>query len=124
MDSAEKFSVKIPDGVNVVPEISIDLPSGSFPPDLSSEAKPFTRLCLAQNQGFAEDIIVDALLDYKPEPHRLSKVCSIDDVENWNDSKSTNLGSVISACKSFRAKIIWIGGGQSKGRILVNMPDV
>ena len=118
VEAAGKFSVKIPDGVNVVPEISMNLPSDHFLQTYPQKQNLSLAFAWLKNQGVAENIIVDALLDYKPEPHRLSKVCSINDVEFWNDSKSTNLGSVISACKSFRGKIIWIGGGQSKGEDL------
>ena len=118
VEAAGKFSVKIPDGVNVVPEISMNLPSDHFLQTYPQKQNLSLAFAWLKNQGVAENIIVDALLDYKPEPHRISKVCSINDVEFWNDSKSTNLGSVISACKSFRGKIIWIGGGQSKGEDL------
>ena len=118
VEAAGKFSVKIPDGVNVVPEINMNLPSDHFLQTYPQKQNLSLAFAWLKNQGVAENIIVDALLDYKPEPHRLSKVCSINDVEFWNDSKSTNLGSVISACKSFRGKIIWIGGGQSKGEDL------
>ena len=102
----------------VTPEISIDLPRDHFLNTYPQKQNLSLASAWLKNQGIAEDIIVDALLDYKPEPHRLSKVCSIDEVKFWNDSKSTNLGSVISACKSFPAKIIWIGGGKSKGEDL------
>jgi len=118
VETAEKFSVKIPDGVNIVSETSIELPRDHFLNTYPQKQNLSLACAWLKNQGIAEDIIVDALLDYKPEPHRLSKVCSIDEVKFWNDSKSTNLGSVISACKSFPAKIIWIGGGQSKGEDL------
>lgn len=118
VEAAGKFSVKIPDGVNIVPEISIDLPQNHFLQTYPQKQNLSLACAWLKNQGITENLIGDALLDYKPEPHRLSKVCSIDEVDFWNDSKSTNLGSVISACKSFREKIIWIGGGQSKGEDL------
>jgi UDP-N-acetylmuramoylalanine--D-glutamate ligase len=53
---------------------------------------------------------------YQPEPHRLQKVDVINQVSFWNDSKSTNLASVVSACESFTEKVIWIGGGKNKAQ--------
>ena len=44
------------------------------------------------------------------------KIAVINEVSFWNDSKSTNLASVVSACESFTQKVIWIGGGKNKGQ--------
>jgi len=71
-----------------------------------------------RQQGLDGSTISSAMLDYVPEPHRLSKVCTIHGASFWNDSKSTNLGSTVAACKNFSEPVIWIGGGQSKGECL------
>jgi UDP-N-acetylmuramoylalanine--D-glutamate ligase len=68
------------------------------------------------DRGFTKEEIVFGLGGYQPEPHRLQKVGVINDVSFWNDSKSTNLASVVSACESFPKKVIWIGGGKNKGQ--------
>lgn len=118
MDAARSFSIEIPVEANVVPEINLELP-----PDHFLQTHPQRQnlsLCVSwlKQKGFEVGEITNALLDYVPEPHRLTRVCSIDGIEFWNDSKSTNLGSVIAACRNFARKIIWIGGGQSKGENL------
>jgi len=69
-------------------------------------------------RGISRSEIFTALEGYQPEPYRLQKVSDINGVKFWNDAKSTNLGSVLSACKSFTKKIIWIGGGKNKGQVL------
>ena len=68
------------------------------------------------DRGFSKKEIVAGLDGYQPEPHRLQKVDVINQVSFWNDSKSTNLASVVSACESFTEKVIWIGGGKNKAQ--------
>jgi len=69
-------------------------------------------------EGLDRATIFAALADYVPEPHRLSKVCTIHGASFWNDSKATNLGSALAACRNFSDPVVWIGGGQSKGENL------
>ena len=38
----------------------------------------------------------------------------LEEVSFWNDSKATNFSAVLSACKNFRERIIWIGGGKER----------
>jgi len=66
--------------------------------------------------GISHKQFFEAIEGYQPEPHRLQKVDDVDQVSFWNDSKSTNLASVVAACRSFSEKIIWIGGGKNKGQ--------
>jgi len=66
--------------------------------------------------GISRYQFFEALDGYQLEPHRLQKVECFDQVSFWNDSKSTNLASVLAACRSFSEKIIWIGGGKNKGQ--------
>ncbi len=47
--------------------------------------------------------------------HRLEHVRSIDGVEYVNDSKATNVESVVIALRSFREPVILIAGGRDKG---------
>jgi UDP-N-acetylmuramoylalanine--D-glutamate ligase len=48
-------------------------------------------------------------------PHRMEFVASLDGVEYYNDSKGTNVGSVVRSLESFPAPIILIAGGKDKG---------
>jgi UDP-N-acetylmuramoylalanine--D-glutamate ligase len=47
--------------------------------------------------------------------HRMEFVATIDGVEYYNDSKGTNVGSVVRSLESFPAPIILIAGGKDKG---------
>jgi UDP-N-acetylmuramoylalanine--D-glutamate ligase len=69
-----------------------------------------------ENLGVSRSHFFEALDGYQLEPHRLQKVDCVNQVSFWNDSKSTNLASVLAACRSFSEKIIWIGGGKNKGQ--------
>jgi UDP-N-acetylmuramoylalanine--D-glutamate ligase len=48
-------------------------------------------------------------------PHRLESVAVINGVEYVNDSKATNVDSVVYALGSFSQSLIWIAGGVDKG---------
>jgi UDP-N-acetylmuramoylalanine--D-glutamate ligase len=48
-------------------------------------------------------------------PHRLESVAIIHGVEYVNDSKATNVDSVVYALGSFSQRLIWIAGGIDKG---------
>ncbi|MBK7630553.1 MAG: UDP-N-acetylmuramoyl-L-alanine--D-glutamate ligase [Ignavibacteriales bacterium] len=59
--------------------------------------------------------ILEALRSFKGVEHRIELVREIDGVKFINDSKATNIDSVIVALKSFDDPIILILGGQDKG---------
>ncbi len=59
--------------------------------------------------------IIKALKSFKGVEHRLELVREIDGVKFINDSKATNVDSVIVALKSFDEPIFLILGGQDKG---------
>jgi UDP-N-acetylmuramoylalanine--D-glutamate ligase len=59
--------------------------------------------------------ITNALQSFKGVEHRLELVREIEGVKFINDSKATNIDSVIVALKSFNDPIILILGGQDKG---------
>lgn len=69
----------------------------------------------AKSQGVGEDEFNQALLSYKPEPHRLQKIATIGQATFWNDSKATNAAAAVAACRNFSGNLYWIGGGKSKG---------
>lgn len=58
--------------------------------------------------------IADALATFNGIEHRLEKVSTIDGVTYYNDSKATNIESVIAAINSFKSPIILILGGEDK----------
>ncbi len=59
--------------------------------------------------------IREGLKTFKNAPHRLESVGTINGVEFVNDSKATNVDSVIYALGSYTQPLIWIAGGQDKG---------
>lgn len=69
----------------------------------------------AQVAGVHEDEIRAALLTFRNAPHRLESVGMIKGVEFVNDSKATNVDSVVYALGSYTGPLIWIAGGIDKG---------
>jgi UDP-N-acetylmuramoylalanine--D-glutamate ligase len=65
--------------------------------------------------GVKLDAIREGLKTFKNAPHRLEPVASIDGVEFINDSKATNVDSVVYALGSYTKPLIWIAGGIDKG---------
>jgi len=65
--------------------------------------------------GIDIDIIVEEVRNFNPLPHRIEEVAVISGVRFINDSKATNVASVIAALLSFDKPIILIAGGKDKG---------
>ena len=65
--------------------------------------------------GIDEKFIIQELIKFKPLAHRLEFVKCINGVNYYNDSKSTNINSTITALDSFDNNIILILGGLNKG---------
>jgi UDP-N-acetylmuramoylalanine--D-glutamate ligase len=62
-----------------------------------------------------KEAIQTALESFKGLPHRLEFVRELDGVSFYNDSKGTNVGSVVKSLRSFQEPIILIAGGKDKG---------
>jgi UDP-N-acetylmuramoylalanine--D-glutamate ligase len=65
--------------------------------------------------GASLESIRDGLKTFKNAPHRLEPVGVINGVEFINDSKATNVDSVVYALGSYDKPLIWIAGGVDKG---------
>ncbi len=65
--------------------------------------------------GASFDSIKAGLKTFKNAPHRLESIASIKDVEFVNDSKATNVDSVLYGLGSYAGPLIWIAGGIDKG---------
>ncbi|MFH1784270.1 MAG: UDP-N-acetylmuramoyl-L-alanine--D-glutamate ligase [bacterium] len=61
------------------------------------------------------DILIEAISGFGGVEHRLETVREINGVKFINDSKATNVDSVIRALESFNAPIVLIAGGRDKG---------
>ncbi len=69
----------------------------------------------ALKAGVKEITIRSALKTFVNAPHRLEHVANIKGIDFINDSKATNVDSVVYALGSFSNPIIWIAGGVDKG---------
>lgn len=65
--------------------------------------------------GAKLEAIREALKTFKNAPHRLEPVGTVNGVEFINDSKATNVDSVVYALGSYNQPLIWIAGGIDKG---------
>lgn len=65
--------------------------------------------------GVKIDSIKAGLKTFKNAPHRLESVAVINGVEFVNDSKATNVDSVVYALGSYTQPLIWVAGGIDKG---------
>lgn len=63
----------------------------------------------------------EAVMTFRPMPHRLEPVGEIDGVLYVDDSKSTNPGSVVAALRAFDRPVVLISGGRSKGTDFVEL---
>lgn len=65
--------------------------------------------------GVSTEAIRSGLKTFVNAPHRLESVGNINGVEFVNDSKATNVDSVVYALGSFDGPLIWVAGGIDKG---------
>lgn len=65
--------------------------------------------------GVSLDSIRAGLKSFKNAPHRLELVGTVKGVQFVNDSKATNVDSVVYALGSYNRPLIWIAGGIDKG---------
>lgn len=65
--------------------------------------------------GITNESIQKVLNSFKPLPHRMEFVAKKNQVAFYNDSKGTNVHSLIRSLESFREPIILIAGGKDKG---------
>lgn len=70
---------------------------------------------IAQFFHVSQENVLKALLTFKKPSHRLEFVEKINNISFFNDSKATNLESVIFALNNFSAPIHLILGGKDKG---------
>jgi UDP-N-acetylmuramoylalanine--D-glutamate ligase len=61
------------------------------------------------------DCAYQAVKNFKGLPHRMEFVTEIDGVSWYEDSKGTNVGSVVKSLESFESGITLIAGGKDKG---------
>jgi len=72
-------------------------------------------VCAAHLAKVSDVKIREGLKTFRNAPHRLESIATINGVEFVNDSKATNVDSVIYALGSYTQPLIWIAGGIDKG---------
>jgi UDP-N-acetylmuramoylalanine--D-glutamate ligase len=72
-------------------------------------------LSIARAAKFDWEACLEALRHFKGVEHRIEFVRAIEDVDYYNDSKSTNIDSLRVALQSFDRPIVLIAGGRGKG---------
>ncbi len=82
------------------------------PHNLINTMAAVTAVSLA---GLSHEMIMKGLMTFKNAPHRLESIATINGVEFVNDSKATNVDSVVYALGSYQQPLIWIAGGIDKG---------
>lgn len=78
-------------------------------------ANALAVLAVAKLLNVPNQKIRDAFSSFKGVEHRIEFVRELDGVEYYNDSKATNVDSVIVALKSFSKPVYLIIGGKDKG---------
>ncbi|MCB1110649.1 MAG: UDP-N-acetylmuramoyl-L-alanine--D-glutamate ligase [Chlamydiia bacterium] len=79
------------------------------------EASTFCAWQICQSFGVGWDAFNAALKTFKKPPHRMEFVTTINGVDYINDSKGTNIESVLYGVNQVEGPILLIAGGQGKG---------
>jgi UDP-N-acetylmuramoylalanine--D-glutamate ligase len=82
-------------------------------------------LALAGSVGVGLASMLHGLREYTGEPHRVSSVAVIRDVEYFDDSKGTNVGATVAALAGLGngRKLVLIAGGDGKGQDFSPLAD-
>lgn len=84
----------------------------------------FSGIAAAAICGIPLTGIAEALRSFKAVSHRLEYVDTVNGVRFVNDSKGTNVDSVLVALKSFDPHIVLIAGGRDKGGDFTPLRDL
>lgn len=80
-----------------------------------NEYNALFSISVAKLLGVQNQDIISALKEFKGVPHRIELVKEKDGIRYYDDSKSTNTASTITAIKSMKAPTVLIVGGSEKG---------
>ncbi len=72
-------------------------------------------VCFAFLLKIPDNLIVQALTEFKPDNFRCEHITTINGIHFINDSKSTNIASTLACCEAQRGAIILLVGGSKKG---------
>jgi UDP-N-acetylmuramoylalanine--D-glutamate ligase len=77
-------------------------------------ADALAAAALARAYGDPPEAIAGGLEAFRPEPHRIAEVATVDGVTYIDDSKASNPAAARASLAAFRT-IVWIGGGLFRG---------
>ena len=72
-------------------------------------------IAISSKYSIKDKIVFKSIREFKSLPHRLEFIAEKNGVSSYNDSKATNIKSMIAAIESFNDEIIIIMGGLDKG---------
>lgn len=72
-------------------------------------------LLIAFEMGVPEETAVRVVREFRPVPHRVEFIKTVDGVDYYNDSKGTNPDAAIKGIQSMDRPTVLIGGGYDKG---------
>ncbi|WP_088536883.1 UDP-N-acetylmuramoyl-L-alanine--D-glutamate ligase [Geobacter sp. DSM 9736] len=74
--------------------------------------------------GCPADRALAAVNAFKGLPHRMEHVATVNGIPYYDDSKGTNVGSVVKSLESFPGKVTLIAGGKDKGGEYAPLADL
>jgi len=75
-------------------------------------------------EGVSIDVIRRAVLEFRGVEHRLEYVCEVDGITWINDSKATNIDSVVIALQSYKNPVVLIAGGRDKDALYEPLMEI
>jgi UDP-N-acetylmuramoylalanine--D-glutamate ligase len=77
-------------------------------------ANALAAAALARAYGVGPIAVRDGLRSFRPEPHRIAEIATVEGVRYVDDSKATNPHAAGAALAAYDS-IVWVAGGQLKG---------
>ncbi|MBW2731545.1 MAG: UDP-N-acetylmuramoyl-L-alanine--D-glutamate ligase [Deltaproteobacteria bacterium] len=84
-------------------------------PGSHNSQNALAALLIARLAGASSEACQRALETFEGLPHRMQLVGDHDDIRFYNDSKATNVGSVVGSLSGFDREVVLIAGGKDKG---------
>jgi UDP-N-acetylmuramoylalanine--D-glutamate ligase len=84
------------------------------PPAPHNVANALAAAALARTVGIGPDDVQSGLRAFRPDPHRIAHVASLDGVDYVDDSKATNAHAAAASLAAFDP-VVWVAGGLAKG---------
>jgi UDP-N-acetylmuramoylalanine--D-glutamate ligase len=109
------FSSLFPNAENFEKEVAWINSLSYIQLEMPSKQSVQAAYLLCKRCGVTDDAFLQSLQTFKKPPHRIEWVAEIEGVAYYNDSKSSNVDSVIHAVSRFDGPLVLIVGGVHKG---------